>query len=152
MTTAIRLSVTANGEQIEGDGVADGDSGFVDCLSFSDGIATDQAPTGRSLGRRHYSPIVVRKRIDRTSPRLLAALSQNEQVEAVLRFYRLTTDLGLEHFFTVEITGGRIISIERSWAADEPSEVEVVAIAPTAITWTFEPDGTSVESRPRSVV
>jgi type VI secretion system secreted protein Hcp len=152
MTTAIRLTLTANGEQIEGDGSAGGESGFIDCLSFTDGITTDQAPTGRSLGRRHYAPIVVRKRIDRTSPRLLGALSQNEPVEAVLRFYRPTTELGLEHFFTVAVTGGRIVSIERSWAANEPSEAEDVAIAPSAIIWTFEPDGTTFESRPRSVV
>jgi type VI secretion system secreted protein Hcp len=152
MTTAIRLTLTANGEQIEGDGIADGESGFIDCLAFTDGITTDQAPTGRSFGRRHYAPIVVRKRIDRTSPRLLGALSQNEPVEAVLRFYRPTTELGLEHFFTVAVTGGRIVSIERSWAANEPSEAEDVAIAPSAIIWTFEPDGTTFESRPRSVV
>lgn len=152
MTTAIRMTIQVNGEPIEGEGRAERDSGFIECLTFSDGITTDQAPTGRSLGRRHYEPIVLRKQIDSTSPQLLSALSQNQQVDAEFRFFRPTSEFGLEHYFTVSITGARIISIERVWSASSHDEYEEVAIAPLAVTWTYEPSGVSFESRPRGVV
>ncbi len=152
MTTAIHMTIRLNGETVEGEGEGQGESGFTECLGFTDGITTDQAPTGRSLGRRHPEPIVVRKRIDRTTPRLLEALSQNEQVDATFTFYRPTAEGTTEHFFTVEVTGGRIVGIERSWQADAASEHEDVRIAPLAVTWTHVPSGTSYESRPRGVV
>ena len=152
MTTAIRMTIRLNGEAVEGEGESQGESGFTDCLAFADGITTDQAPTGRSLGRRHPEPIVVRKRIDRTTPRLLQALSQNEQVDATFTFHRPTEDGTTEHYFTVDVSGGRIVGIERSWQADAPSESEDVRIAPLAVTWTHVSSGTSYESRPRGVV
>lgn len=153
MTTAIRMTLQVNGDTIVGEGVSEYDEGFIECLSFADGITTDQAPTGRSLGRRHYEPIMIRKRIDSTSPQLLSALSQNQPVDAVLRFYRPSPDLGvMQHYFTVAASGGRIVSIERTWASGDPAEHEDVGIAPFAITWTHEPSGTSFESRPRGVV
>ena len=153
MTTAIRMTIQANGEMIVGEGVSDGDRGFVECLSYTDGITTDQAPTGHSLGRRHHEPIVIRKRIDGTSPLLLSALSKSQQVEARWRFFRPGPNLGaLQHYFTVEATGGRIVHIGRSWETGEHEEHEEVAIAQLAIVWTHEPSGTSFESRPRGVV
>jgi type VI secretion system secreted protein Hcp len=152
MTTAIHMTIRLNGEAIEGEGVSHGETGFIECIAFTDGITTDQAPTGRSLGRRHPEPIVARKRIDRTTPRLLAALSQNEQVDATFTFHRTTADGVSEHFFTVGVAGGRIIGIERSWQADLGPEQENVRIAPLAVTWTHEPTGESFESRPRGVV
>lgn len=153
MTTAIRMTLTVNGETIVGEGVSEHDEGFIECLSFADGITTDQAPTGRSLGRRHYEPIVIRKRIDSTTPLLLSALSQNQPVDALFRFYRPSPELGaMQHYFTVEASGGRIISIERTWMSGEPGEHEDVGIVPFAITWTHEPSGASFESRPRGVV
>jgi type VI secretion system secreted protein Hcp len=153
MTAAIRMTLLVNGEMIVGEGVSDHDEGFVECLSFADGITTDQAPTGRSLGRRHYEPIVIRKRIDRTSPQMLSALSQSQPVEATFRFYRPAPDLGgMQHYFTVQATGARIVSIERTWSSGDPAEHEDVGIAPFAILWTHEESGTTVESRPRGVV
>lgn len=153
MTTAIRMTLQVNGETLVGEGVSEHDEGFIECLSFSDGISTDQAPTGRSFGRRHYQPIVIRKRIDATTPHLLSALSQNQPVEAVFRFYRPSPDLGgVQHYFTVEASGARIVSIERSWTSGDPGEHEDIGIAPFAITWTHEPSGASTESRPRGVV
>jgi type VI secretion system secreted protein Hcp len=152
MTTAIRMTIRLNGEAVEGEGVSHHESGFIDCLGFTDGITTDQAPTGRSLGRRHPEPIVVTKRIDRTTPRLLEALSQNEQVDATFTFHRPTPEGADEHYFTVDVTGGRIVGIERSWQADAASEREDVRIAPIAVTWTHVLSGSSYESRPRGMV
>lgn len=153
MTTAIRMTIQANGETIVGEGDSEYDEGFIECLAYADGITTDQAPTGHSLGRRHHEPIVIRKRIDSTSPQLLSALTKSQQVEATLRFYRQASEVGeSQHYFTVEANGGRIVSIERSWAVGDAQEQETVAIAPLAITWTDEQSGISVESRPRAVV
>ena len=149
MTTEIRLTLTADGEDIEGDGIAPGESGFIDCLAYTDGVATDQAPAGRSLGRRHYEPVVIRKRIDRSSPRLLQALTENREVRATLRFFRPSDSGELEHHFTVVLTDGRIVTLEHSWASDAPSEYEDVGIASNAIAWTHEPSGVTQESRQR---
>lgn len=151
MTTAIRMTLHANGELIEGEGHADGDSGFIECLAYTDGVTTDQAPTGRSLGRRHYEPVVIRKYIDRTTPQLLQALTDNAPIDAVFRFYRPSAQGYVEHYFTVEVTGGRIVSIERSWSQDSPAEAEDVGIAPATIRWTHEHTGSTVQSRPRTL-
>ena len=152
MTTEIHMTIRLNGEAVEGEGASHGESGFTDCLAFADGITTDQAPTGRSLGRRHPEPIVVRKRIDRTTPRLLAALSQNEQVDATFTFHRPTEDGTDEHYFTVEVSGGRIVGIERSWQA----ELAVRARGGTYRAAGRHLDARAVrardESRPRGVV
>lgn len=149
MTDQIRLLISANGVEIDGEGQVGGESGFIECQGFSDGVTTDQAPTGRSLGRRHYEPIVVRKRTDRTSPVLLKALSENQVVSASVQFLRPDETGMLEHYFTVEIPSGRIVSIERSWAIDGGEQREDVAIAGEAVVWTHEPTGTSYESRAR---
>jgi len=149
MTTEIRLTLTANGEEIDGDGSAFGESGFIECLTYTDGVATDQAPTGRSLGRRHYEPVVIRKRIDRASPLLLRALTENRVVQATLRFYGQQEDGSLEHYFTVVLTEGRIVTLEHSWSVDTSTEYEDVGIASNAILWTHEPTGVTQESRQR---
>ena len=152
MTTAIHMTLRLNGETVEGDGESHGESGFTDCLAFADGITTDQAPTGRSLGRRHPEPIVVRKRIDRTTPRLLESAVAERAGGRHVHLLPPDADGTSEHYFTVDVSGGRIVGIERSWQADASSEHEDVRIAPLAVTWTHVPSGTSYESRPRGVV
>jgi len=151
MTTSIRLTLSVDGDQLEGEGDGGPGADYIDCLAFTDGVTTDQAPTGRSLGRRHFEPVVLRKRIDRTSPQLLDALTQNQPVGATFRFFRPSADGTEEHYFTVEIPSGRIITIERSWSNDDPHEAEDVGIAPQAIVWTDVPTGITTESRPRTV-
>lgn len=147
MTTQIRLTLTANGEEIDGDGSGPGESGSIECLAYTDGVTTDQAPAGRYLGRRHYEAVVIRKRIDRASPRLLKALTENSVVQATLRFFRRAEDGSLEHFFTVVLTEARIVTLEHSWSGDVSNEHEDVGIASNSVSWTHEPSGVTQESR-----
>ena len=149
MPTSIHLMISANGVSIEGDADPGGASGFIGCLSFSDGVATDQAPTGRSLGRRHYHPVVVTKVADSTSPQLLRVLSENEPLSAVVHFVRADEAGTDEHYFTVDIPVGRLVTIERSWSTELNALVEELTIVPDGVVWTYAPDGSSYESKPR---
>lgn len=147
MAVSIRLTIRAHGTDIEGGGTAADESGFIECIALHDAVATDQAPTGRSMGRRHYEPIVVRKPVDKASPLLLAALSQNDSVEATIRFFDGESDAP---YFTIGVPAGRIVTIAHAWESGAPA-FEDVSIAPAAVVWTHA-DGASFESRPRSQV
>ena len=147
MATSIRLTIRAHGATIEGDGSAADESGFIECIALRDAVATDQAPTGRSMGRRHYEPIVVRKPVDRASPLLLQALSQNDTVEASIRFFDGEADAP---FFTIDVPAGRIVTIAHAWESGTAA-FEDVSIAPAAVVWSHA-DGASFESRPRSQI
>ncbi len=66
-------------------------------------------------GRRTYEPIIVRKRIDKSSPLLAKALCNNEEIEATFKFFRPNPagDGTTEQFFTVQIMKGRLSAIKR---------------------------------------
>lgn len=149
MATSIQLVISANGVPIEGDGRHGGTSGFIPCLSFADGVATDQAPTGRSLGRRHYHPVVVTKVADSTSPQLLRVLAENEPLSASVHFARVADSGVDEHYFSVDVPMGRLVTIERSWSTEIDALVEELTIVPDGVVWTYIPDGSSYESKPR---
>ena len=66
-----------------------------------------------TMGKRVYDPIVIRKRIDRSSPLLAQALAHRQTVVATFRFYRPSPsgDGKEEHFYTIKIEGGYVASI-----------------------------------------
>ena len=139
-TALLTLSGTQQGA-IPGDGPA----GAIECLRFELGLAAKLDAAGRPTGGRHYDPLLVTKPLDRASPRLNQALLSNESVEGLFKFFR--EDAGArQHFYTVAITGARIIgcreilpdTLAPSSAGSPPlEELEFVF---DHVEWTFVPD------------
>lgn len=106
--------------------------------------------TGLPSGQRRYEPIVIRKRVDKSSPLLLKGLVQNEVADAVFKFYRPnpTGDGTTEQYYTIEIKQGRIIGVNQyapqandSGASAPVPEMEEVQFVFNTIEWTYEDGG-----------
>ncbi len=121
----------------------------IECVGFEDGVWTPRdQKTGRVSGRRVYEPLRITKRVDRSTPLLAKALSQNEKIEAEFKFYRPCIGAGgEEHFFTIKIDEGRIASIKRlipnlfEAGNDDMPMTEEVTFVFHDITWTYEIGG-----------
>jgi type VI secretion system secreted protein Hcp len=142
------LLLEANGTIVSGEGTRLGGPDTIEVIYFRDKVETPiAAASGQSTGRRTYSPIIFRKRIDKSTPLLAKALANNEVIEAKFQFWEPTTPAP-HNFFTIEFSEGRIVSIERvlpetirtgTEATIRP--IEEVGVTFQTITWTILPDG-----------
>lgn len=152
MAETVHLFLKANGTDIKGESTQTslGREGSIECLYFCDSVRTArERSSAMATGRRTYEPIVLRKRIDASSPLIAKALCNNEVIDGVFKFFRPAPsgDGTTEQFFTVEIAEGRVASIRRvspdtidpASAVEPPTEE--VSIVFHNITWTYEPDG-----------
>ena len=152
MAETVHLFLKSNGSDVKGESTQTslGREGSIECLYFEDSVRTAREKgTGMATGRRTYNPIIIRKRIDKSSPLLAKALCNNEIIEGSFKFFRPSPsgDGTTQQFFTVEIAEGRINSIKRvspdtidPASASEPPTEEIGFVFHT-ITWTYEDGG-----------
>ena len=152
MAETVHLVLKANGQEIKGESTQHdlGREGTIECLQFKDSVRTARELGSRAaVGRRVHEPLEFVKRIDSSSPLLAKALCRNEKIEGTFRFYRPNPagDGTTEQFFTVEITDGRVDSIERlSPNAHDPASskappLETVRVVYHTIRWVYEVTG-----------
>jgi type VI secretion system secreted protein Hcp len=156
MAETVHLYLKANGEEIQGESSQTSleRENSIECLSFRDAVRTArEAGSGLATGRRAYDPLVITKRIDKSSPLLAKALCRNEAIEATFKFFRpnLAGDGTTEQFFTVEIKQGRLAFVNRvspdsfdPAAANRPPTEEIGFVFHT-ITWTYTNGGITHE-------
>jgi len=119
MAQTVHLTLEIDGNAVEGEStIASMErEGTIECSTFEDSVEQPrEAQTGYMTGRREYSPIVISKRIDKTTPLLFKALTLNEPVtKAEFRFFRPSPggSGAEEHFYTVLLEGAHISSITR---------------------------------------
>jgi type VI secretion system secreted protein Hcp len=99
----VHLFLKLNGSEIKGEGPPGPSGTPIECFTFEAGVTSPRDQSGRLTGRHQYQPLTIRKRIDRTSPLLARALSQNEPAEAAFRFFRTGPGGQRVHVYTVEI-------------------------------------------------
>ncbi len=116
---AMTVHVWVKGENsgdIKGDSTITslGREGSIEAFELDFGVRTSQGPSGLASAERIYSPLTIKKRIDRSSPILHQVLCNNEPVEVTIKFYRPnpTGDGTTEHFYTIELKQCRISSIK----------------------------------------
>jgi len=156
MAETVHLFLKANGADIKGDStqVSLGRADSIECVFFEAGIRTArEASSGIASGRRQHEPLLVRKRIDKSTPLIAKALCENQVIEGKFKFFRPnpTGDGTTEQFYTIEIKKGRIAS-QRQWVPDtivpasslEPP-LEEVAFVYHTIMWTFTNGGITHE-------
>jgi len=152
MAETVHLTLKSNGQEIQGESTQRdlGRENSIECLFFKDSVRTARELGSRAaVGRRVHEPLEIVKRIDKSSPLLAKALCRNEKIEGTFKFFRPNPagDGTTEHFFTVEITDGRVDSIERlSPNAHDPASskappMETVRFVYHTIRWVYEISG-----------
>ena len=153
MAQTVHLMLKIDGNDIEGEStVANMDrENTIECLSFESEVSTArESATGMSTGCKQHKAVVIRKRIDKSTPLLLKALCENEKVDsAEFRFYRPSPsgDGTEEHFYTVlleecSVGGVRQLSEDAIMAGESaPPMLEEVSFVFQDITWTYEDGG-----------
>jgi type VI secretion system secreted protein Hcp len=149
----LELHLTKNGarqSEVQGESTvtSHGRENKIECLAYEQaGGVPFEASTGRSSGRRQYSPIVIRKRIDGASPLLWKAMTENAEIEGIFRMYRPHPDgaSATQNFCTVTIKGGRIVHIKQTIAdtlvptKSSEAPLEEVAMTFGEIEWEVTP-------------
>lgn len=152
MAESVALYLKANGTDLQGESTITslGRENSIECLFFEDAVRTAREKgTSMATGRRAYEPLVIRKRIDKSSPLCAKALCNNEVIEATFKFFRPNPagDGTTEQFFSIQIAEGRIASIKRtSPDASDPASsmlppLEEISFVFHTITWTYEATG-----------
>jgi type VI secretion system secreted protein Hcp len=156
MAETVHLFLKANGKDIKGEStqVSLGREGSIECIYYEqEVVSAREAGSGIASGRRQYTPLLIRKRVDKASPLLVKALTDNEVVEAEMKFYRPnpTGDGTTEQFYSVAFKNGRINSVKQfvpdtlvPATAFAPMMEEVTFVFHT-INWTYTNGGVSHE-------
>ncbi len=116
MAETVHLYLKANGKDIKGDStqVSLGRENSIECVAYEQSVKTArESGTGMMTGRRQYEPLRIVKRIDKASPLIMKALTGNENIDGVFKFFRPnpTGDGTTEQFYTVEIKKGNVASV-----------------------------------------
>ena len=152
------LFLKLNGSDIQGESSISslGRENAIESLYFQWQVATARdASSGLSTGRRQYQPIVIRKRVDKSTPLLVKGLVMNQVVDATFKFYRPSPngDGTTEYFYSVAIKQGRIASFNQydpqsndTGASSIPAPMmEEVQFIFNDIEWTYQNGGISFE-------
>ena len=158
MADSVHLYLTANGNAIAGDSsqTSLGRENSIECLYFDQRCVTArQAGSGMATGRRQYEPVLIRKRIDKSSPLIFKALTENQVIEADFKFFRPNPagDGTTEQFYTISIKLARIASVREyvpfildPGSANQPPLEEVTMVF-QRISWTYTDGGVTHEDQ-----
>jgi type VI secretion system secreted protein Hcp len=156
MAQTVHLFLKANGEDIKGESTqtSEGRADSIECTFFETGMDSGrEVQSGMSTARRQHKPLVIKKRIDKSTPLISKALTKHSKIDGEFKFYRPNPagDGTTQHFYTVKITGGRVHSQRQTseWASADaqhaaPPSEEVSFIFGT-IMWRYEDGGVEHE-------
>jgi len=91
MAETVHLYLKSNGAEIKGQSTQTSlnREGSIECLYFEQSIKTArESGSGMATGRRQYEPLLIRKRIDKSSPLISKSLCNNEVIEGTFKFFR----------------------------------------------------------------
>ncbi|KGM28394.1 Hcp1 family type VI secretion system effector [Photorhabdus luminescens] len=95
----------------------------------------------------NHAPISITKPIDKSSPLLGIAISENESINCRLDFYRTSNNGAQEKYYSIEIMHASIKSISthypNSLTHNDAQPYEIISIAYGNITWKHHIAGTS---------
>jgi type VI secretion system secreted protein Hcp len=150
MAESVYMSVKASKQgDIKSEATAKGREGLIECLEFESGMSSPRDQySGAPTGKRRHTPLIVRKRVDKTSPLLSTALVSNETLSTVkLMFWRPKGDGTSEQFYTVELTNAAL-SKQRVYLPFtlDPKQANLPALEELEfvfqkITWTYTQGG-----------
>lgn len=147
----VYLSLKANNQDIKGEGP----NNTIECVYYEQGVTTPLvSSTGTARVSRQYAPILIRKRVDKSSPLLMKALAENQKIDGKFRFVRPEPPrmgpTGVRtnpEFYTVGIKNGRITSVKQYVpdttvpANSNLLPLEEVTLVFQYIDWTYQDGG-----------
>jgi len=156
MAETVHLYLKANGSDIKGESTQTslGRQDSIECLYLEHAVKTArEAGSGMATGRRQYEPLVIRKRIDKSTPLIAKALCENQVVDGVFKFFRPNPngDGTTEQFYTIAFKQGRVATFKQispdsfePATATEP-ELEEISFVFHTISWTYTQGGITHE-------
>lgn len=152
MAETVHLFLKANGQDIRGESsqTSLGRKDSIECIYYEQKVITArEAGSGMATGRRQYEPLLIRKRVDKSSPLLMKALVENQSVDGVFKFFRPSPkgDGTTQQFYTVTIEQGRLASMRQVVpdtlvpASSTEPPLEEVTFVFHAIRWEFTEGG-----------
>jgi len=144
----VHLYLKANGTEIKGEStqVSLSRADSIECVQFDMGVRAE----------RRWETVRCVKRIDKSSPLLMKALTKGETVDGVFKFFRPNPkgDGTTEQYFTVAIKGGRIEGLRVQVpstitpATSTQPPLEEVTFSFKTISWTITNGGITWEDSP----
>jgi type VI secretion system secreted protein Hcp len=159
MAEAVALYLKANGNDIKGESTVSslGRQDSIECVFYEQAVqSAREAATGMVTGRRQFTPIRILKRIDKSSPLILKALTKNEKIDATFKFFRPNPngDGTTEQFYTVAIKDGNVASVKEfvpetlnPAASNSNAPLEEVSFVFREIVWTYTNGGITHEDK-----
>lgn len=143
---SIYLYIEIDGNVIEGESpVASlGRDKLIPVFSINHDMSRPMDSSTSEPGSRTHKSFIFTKEIDKTSPLLAKALTQNEPVtKAHFKFYRPSqSGAGTEeHYYTITLESGYIVSMITFTDSVDPYHYEEISISFSSITWTYETSG-----------
>lgn len=152
MAQTVHLFLKADGKDVKGESTQTslGREGSIECISYEQAVKTAREEgTNMVTGRRQHQPIKILKRIDQSSPLIMKALTENQKVEAVFKFYRPNPsgDGTTEQFYTVQLKDANVAAVKQqvpdTIAKDTAGlpPMETIEFVFKEIIWRFEKGG-----------
>ena len=92
----VGVALTSNGTPIQGSVTLPPSTGLIEGLGFDHEIIVERDPTsGQATGRRQHKPIRIVKPIDKATPLLYKAMTENRDIAGEFRFWRAVVTGGM---------------------------------------------------------
>lgn len=150
MPMPIFLSITGKTQgKIEGSCAIAGHVGKILVQAELNDVKIPRNPqTGLPSGKRVHEPFTLTKEIDKSSPKILQALTSGEQLSEVLLEYTRISSAGKEElYYTIKLENAIAVSVKK-WVPnclDKSKEsyghMEDVSFSYEKVTWSFTTDG-----------
>lgn len=143
--------------QIEGGVITKGREGSIEVISLEHQIISPRDPaSGQATGKRQHGTVKITKELDKSSPLLHQAMTNNENLTNVtIQFWRANPGTGQEiQHYTVTLINASVSSI-RLWkpntkdsAAVSSPDMEEIQFTYQKIIWTWVDGGITSEDSP----
>lgn len=154
MAETVHLFLKAAGNDVKGESsqTSLGRENSIECLYYeAEAIVPREAGTAAGTNRREFTKMLIRKRIDKSTPLLMKAMLEHQKVDGDFKFYRPSPkgDGTTEQFYTVSIGDARISGIKHvspdahSPATSTVPPMEEVSFVFKNISWTITEGGIS---------
>jgi type VI secretion system secreted protein Hcp len=139
---AIKGGVTQKGRQ-----------DWIECHAYHHEVVSPRdTASGLPTGKRQHKPLVITKSLDKSSPLLMNALVNNENLKTVeFRFFRPSATGAEQHYYTIELVNANIAEIHpyvlnvKDPALTKFPDMEHVSFTYQKIIWTFVDGGITAE-------
>lgn len=128
--------------RIKGGSTLKGHEGTIEVEAVShEVLAPHSAASGLPTGKRQHKPLTITKAIDKSSPMLMSALTNNENISSWELMFYTKTGKGTEKLsYTIKLTNASIVSIKLETDADGHTH-ELVSVAYKKIEWVWADGG-----------